>query len=110
MGDSIRLTDGILRARYRKSFETPELLEPDAVEKYEIRMAKTANVFKKGHRVRVTITSGAKNLAFPNHNTGNNVPDDVEMLCATQKVYHNEQYQSHVKLPIIKESLQQKGL
>ena len=102
MGNSIRLTDGILRARYRKSFEVPELLEPDAVEKYAIRMAKTANVFKKGHCIRVTITSGAKNLAFPNHNTGNNVPDDVEMLCATQKIYHNEQYQSHVKLPIIK--------
>lgn len=100
-GNSIRLTDGILRARYRKSFEKPELLEPGSVEKYEIRMAKTANVFKKGHRIRVTITSGAKNLAFPNHNTGNNVPDDTEMQCASQKIYHNEQYPSHVKLPII---------
>jgi predicted acyl esterase len=64
-------------------------------------MAKTANVFKKGHRVRVTVTSGAKNLVFPNHNTGNNVPDDVEMLCAEQKVYHSEQYPSHVKLPVL---------
>jgi uncharacterized protein len=109
-GNSIRLTDGILRARYRRSFEKPELLEPGAVEKYEIRMAKTANVFKKGHSIRITITSGAKNLAFPNHNTGNNVPDDVEMLCATQKMYHNEQYPSHVKLPIMRGSVRQKGL
>ena len=100
-GNSIRLTDGILRARYRKSFEKPELLEPGAIEKYEIRMAKISNLFKKGHRIRVTITSGAKNLAFPNHNTGNNVPDDVEMLCAEQKIYHSSQYPSHVKLPIM---------
>lgn len=104
-GNSIRLTDGILRARYRKSFEKPELLEPGAIEKYEIRMAKTANVFEKGHCIRVTITSGAKNLAFPNHNTGNNVPDDAEMLCAEQKIYHNEQHPSHVKLPIIEGKL-----
>lgn len=100
-GNSIRLMDGILRARYRRSFEKPELLEPGTIEKYEIRMAKTANTFKKGHYIRVTITSGAGSLAFPNHNTGNNVPDDVEMLCATQKIYHNVQYPSHVKLPVI---------
>ncbi len=100
-GNSIRLTDGILRARYRKSFEKPELLHSGKVEKYEIRMAKIANVFKKDHRIRVSITSGAKNLIFPNHNTGNNVPDDIEMLCATQEICHNTQYPSHVKLPVI---------
>lgn len=103
--NSIRLVDGIIRARYRKSFEEPELLEPGRIEKYEIRMSKTANIFKKGHRMRVTITSGAKNLAFPNHNTGNNVPDDVEMINALQKVYHDEKYPSHVKLHVMNGSL-----
>lgn len=103
-GNSIRLVDGILRARYRKSFENPELLEPNKVEEYSIHMTKIACMFKKGHRMRVTITSGAKNLAFPNHNTGNNPTEDVEMLCAFQRVYHDEKYPSHVKLPIIKGS------
>ncbi|MGE5632442.1 MAG: CocE/NonD family hydrolase [Caulobacteraceae bacterium] len=104
-GNPIRLTDGILRARYRKSFEKAELLEPGKIERYEIRMAKIANTFKEGHKIRVTITSGAKNLAFPNHNTGNNPPDDVEMICAEQKIYHDEQHPSHVKLPVVKGSL-----
>lgn len=108
-GNSIRLSDGILRARYRNSFEKPELLRPGTIEKYEIRMAKTANVFMAGHHIRVTITSGAGNLIFPNHNTGNNVPDDVEMLCATQKIHHNRQYPSHVKLPVIKGTLHRKN-
>lgn len=101
-GNSIRLVDGILRARYRKSFEKPELLQPGEIDKYEIRMSKIANVFKKGHRIRVTITSGAKNLAFPNHNTGNNPCDDVDMITAVQKVYHSEKYPSHIKLPILR--------
>lgn len=101
VGNSIRLVDGILRARYRNSFEKQELLCLGKVEKYEIRMAKTANVFKAGHSIRVTITSGAEGLAFPNHNTGNNPADDVEMISAVQTVYHNDEYPSHVKLPVI---------
>lgn len=100
--NSIRLVDGIIRARYRNSFEKSELLEPNKIEKYEIRMAKIANVFKKGHRIRVTITSGAKNLAFPNHNTGNNPCEDIEMITVEQRIYHDKKYPSHVKLPIIK--------
>lgn len=100
-GNSIRLTDGILRARYRNSFEKPELLEPGNIEKYCIRMAKTANTFKAGHRIRVTITSGAKNLAFPNHNTGNDPASDTEMILAVQSIYHDRDHPSNVKLPII---------
>lgn len=101
-GNSIRLSDGVIRARYRNSFEKPELLVPNKVERYEIRMTKIANVFKKGHRIRVSVTSGAKNLAFPNHNTGNDPATDTEMIVATQTVYHDKNYPSHIKLPVIK--------
>lgn len=103
-GNSIRLSDGILRARYRNSFEKPELLEPGKIEKYEIKMTKISNLFKKGHRIRVSVTSGAKNLVFPNHNTGNNPAADTEFIIATQTVYHDENYPSHIRLPIIRKS------
>lgn len=103
-GNSIRLSDEILRARYRNSFEKPELLKPGKIEKYTIRMPKIANVFKKGHRIRVQITSGAKNLCFPNHNTGNDHATDVEMITAYQTVYHDQNYRSHIKLPVLKGS------
>ena len=104
-GNSIRLVDGIIRARYRHSFEKPELLEPGKVERYEIRMSKAANVFKKGHRIRVSVTSGAKNLCFPNHNTGNNPMIDVEMVTATQTVYHDKNYPSFIKLPVLNKTI-----
>ncbi|MEA4845858.1 MAG: CocE/NonD family hydrolase [Clostridiaceae bacterium] len=100
-GNSIRLSDGIIRARYRNSFEKPELLKPGEIEKYEIKMSKIANVFKKNHRIRVSVTSGAKNLVFPNHNTGNDPAADIEMVKAVQRVYHDEKNPSHVKLPLI---------
>ena len=98
--NSIRLSDGIVRARYRNSFEKPQLLEPGRIEKFEIKMSKIANVFKKSHRIRVSVTSGAKNLVFPNHNTGNDPATDIEMVKAVQRVYHDEKNPSHIKLPV----------
>lgn len=100
-GNSIRLSDGLVRARYRNSYEKPELLEPGKVEKYEIKMTKIANVFKKGHRIRVQITSGAKNLAFANHNTGKDFANDTDVIIAAQTVYHDRKHPSHIKLPVL---------
>jgi putative CocE/NonD family hydrolase len=100
-GNSIRLSDGILSARYRNSFEKPQLLEPGRIEEFEIKMSKIANVFKRNHRIRVSVTSGAKNLIFPNHNTGNDPATDVEIVKAVQKIYHDEMNPSHVKLPVV---------
>ncbi|PLR95759.1 CocE/NonD family hydrolase [Bacillus sp. T33-2] len=100
-GNSIRLSDGIIRARYRNSFRKPEFLEPGKIEKYEIRMTKIANTFKKGHRLRISITSGAVNLAFPNQNTGNDPASDTDYIVAEQKIFHDDKYPTHVKLPIV---------
>lgn len=100
-GNSIRLSDGLIRARYRESFAYHKLLEPGRVEKYEIRMAKIAYRFKKGHRIRLEITSGAENYIFPNHNTGNDPGSDTDYITAVQKVWHNDQYPSRVELPVL---------
>ncbi|MED4751909.1 CocE/NonD family hydrolase [Brevibacillus choshinensis] len=101
-GNSIRLSDGIICARYRHSFQEPQLLVPGQIERYEIRMTKIANVFQKGHRIRVSVTSGAENFSFPNSNTGNDLATDTETVIAEQSIYHNGQYPSHIKLPVLK--------
>ncbi|MBA1335085.1 MAG: putative esterase [Firmicutes bacterium] len=104
-GNSIRLSDGILRARFRNSFKKPEFLTPGKVEKYQIKMTKIANVFKKGHRIRVQVTSGAKNLAFPNHNTGSDPALDTGFVTAEQTIYHDAVFPSHIKLPVLRGNL-----
>jgi putative CocE/NonD family hydrolase len=101
-GNSIRLSDGIICARYRHSFAEPQLLAPGQIERYEIRMTKIANVFRKGHRIRVSVTSGAENFSFPNPNTGYDLATDTETVIAKQSIYHNGQYPSHIKLPVLK--------
>lgn len=101
-GNSIRLSDGIIRSRYRNSYEQPELLVPHQIEKYEIKMSKISNLFKIGHRIRIAITSGAKNASFPNHNTGNDPATDTETIIAQQTIFHQAKSPSYVRLPIVK--------
>ena len=60
------LTYGMIGVKYRNGFEHPEYLESDKIYKITIRTTKLSNIFLPGHRMRVTITSGAKNFMFPN--------------------------------------------
>jgi len=47
-GRSTTVCDGILRARYRESFERPTLLEPGQVYRFEVDLRATAQTFQAG--------------------------------------------------------------
>lgn len=68
-GRSVKLADGVLDAKYRNGFERPEYMEPDQVYEISLRTTKISNTFLPGHRLRLTVTSSAKNFIFPNTNT-----------------------------------------
>ncbi|MFC5450852.1 CocE/NonD family hydrolase [Paenibacillus aestuarii] len=100
-GNSIKLSNYIVRAKYRKGLDAPELLKPGQVEKYTIFMQNIAHTFRQGHRIRFTVTSSSKMVAFPNTNTGLNPYEDPKPVIVRQTVYHSSEYPSHVKLPIL---------
>ncbi len=102
-GRSIFLTEGILRARYRNSNEgdSTELLEPGEVAEYRIRLYPLANVFKRGHRLRLDVTSSSFPRFSRNLNTGEDVGTGTRMEIARQSVLHTERYPSHVVLPVL---------
>ena len=56
-GYAMILTDGIFRCRYRKSWERPEPLVPGEPFRITIEPFATANLFAKGHRIRLDISS-----------------------------------------------------
>ncbi len=56
-GQARNLTDGILRLRYRNSLEKPELAKPGEVYRITVDAGVTGNVFLKGHRIRVEVSS-----------------------------------------------------
>jgi putative CocE/NonD family hydrolase len=70
MGFDMNLTDGILRASYRDGAKTRTLLTPGQVYRLQIHPFDTANVFKKGHRIRLDISSSNFPRFDVNPNTG----------------------------------------
>jgi len=102
-GRSIFVTEGILRARYRNSNEgdSTELLEPGEVAEYRIRCYPTANVFLKGHRLRLDVTSSSFPRFSRNLNNGEDIGTSTRMVVAEQSVLHTDVYPSHVLLPVI---------
>ena len=102
-GRSIFVTEGILRARYRNSNEgdSTELLEPGEVAEYRIRCYPTANVFLKGHRLRLDVTSSSFPRFSRNLNNGEDIGTSTRMVVAEQTVLHTDVYPSHVLLPVI---------
>jgi putative CocE/NonD family hydrolase len=99
-GFATNLTDGILRARFRRSFERPELLEPGGIYEFVIDLGHTSNVFLKGHRIRLEISSSNFPRYSRNTNTGNIPEKDKTFSIARQPVHHSRSHTSHVVLPI----------
>lgn len=100
-GTAISLCYGIIRAQYRESYQNPGTITPGEVYEYTLELRATANVFKKGHCIRVDISSSDFPLFDRNHNTGRPFYSDTELVKAGQTIYHNSQYPSRVILPII---------
>jgi len=100
-GYAKNLCDGIIRARCRESFSEPTLLDPGNVYEYRIEVGVTGNVFQKGHRVRLEISSSNFPRFDRNLNTGNTAATDTEMRRANQTIFHSEVFPSHVLLPVI---------
>lgn len=94
-GRSMKLADGVISAKYRNQFEHPEFLEEGKVYPIRIRTTKLSHTFLKGHRLRVTITSSAKNFIFPNRNTRDGF-NSVEYRTAHNTVHRGGSYGSRV--------------
>lgn len=98
-GNSIKLVDGVLCARYRNSFTEPEFMEEGEVYEFTIKTSKISNTFKKGSKMRLTITSSAKNFIFPNSNTIDGY-NSKTYICAKNTIYHGSKYPSRIILPV----------
>src|SRR5262249_15386740 len=95
------LADGILRMRYRDSLETPQLAKPGQVYKLTIEAGPTANVFQKGHRIRLEISSSNFPRFDRNPNTGGIIAEESRLLKASQTIYHDRLRPSALLLPVI---------
>jgi hypothetical protein len=100
-GFDMNITDGIIRARFRNSPETQELMKPGEIYEFTIEPYGTANVFKKGHRIRVDLSSSNFPRFDVNPNTGEPLGMSRRKVKADNSIYHDLIRPSHVVLPIL---------
>jgi len=100
-GSAYNVSEGCIRARYRKSILKPELVNPGEIYEYTIDMAATSIVFRQGHCIRIDISSSNFPRIDRNMNTGNPFGEDAQGVPATQIIYHQPDYPSYIDLPVI---------
>lgn len=99
-GFDLNLTDAIIRGRYRATRDHEVLLQPGRVYDFTIKPFPTANVFKKGHRIRVDISSSNFPRFDVNPNTGEPLGKNRRQVTTNIAVQHSRLYPSHIVLPL----------
>jgi uncharacterized protein len=102
-GESINLTEGIVRARYRESLAAPSLIEPGRVYEYRIRLRSVGVVVPAGHCLRLDVSSSDFPHWDRNLNTGGPLYQESadRAAVATQIVLHDRTYPSRISLPVV---------
>ena len=94
-GKSINLSDGILRLAPGNPAPSA-----DGVLKIEIELWHTANRFKKGHRIRLQVSSGAHPRFARNPGSGEPLSTAVNLLIAEQQIFHDPAHPSAIILSV----------
>lgn len=99
-GTAYNLDETIQRVRYREGYDKEVFMEQGQVYKVDLTPMATSNLFKKGHRIRIEVSSSNFPRFARNLNTGGNNYDESEGVVAINKVHHSKKYPSNIKLPI----------
>lgn len=100
-GFEMNIGDSIIRTRYRDSLARAVLMKPGEVYPVTITLYPTSNLFKRGHRIRVDISSSNFPRFDINPNTGEPLQQSRRSMTADNTVYHDRARPSHIMLPII---------
>lgn len=99
-GTAYNLDETIQRVRYREGYDKEVFMQKGKVYKVDLTPMSTSNYFKKGHRIRIEISSSNFPRFARNLNTGGNNYDESKGVVAHNKVHHSETYPSQIRLPI----------
>jgi putative CocE/NonD family hydrolase len=106
---ALNLEDGIVRARFRGAFPRPfdrgsareRLMIPGRPYKLTIRLYPTSNIFKKGHRIRLDISSSNFPRFDVNPNTGGRLGAPARPRSAVNTLLLDSLHPGSLILPII---------
>jgi putative CocE/NonD family hydrolase len=100
-GFDLNIGDSIVRARYRESLARATPMKPGQAYAFTIELYPTSVVFKKGHRIRLDVSSSNFPRFDVNPNTGEPLNDNRRWSVADNAILHDADHPSHVLLPIV---------
>lgn len=98
------IEDGIRRGPDSSRLRQLEPMTPDKVYRFTIDLGATGLVIPAGNRVRVEISSSNFPKYTRNPNTGEPPEAATVFESVTQRIYHSNEYPSHVVLPVLASS------
>jgi putative CocE/NonD family hydrolase len=101
-GIDLNVADSIVRARYRDSLEHATLMKAGEIYTFTIEMYPTSLAFRRGHRIRVDVSSSNFPRFDVNPNTGEPLNDNRRWAVADNAIYHDAAHPSHIVLPIVR--------
>ncbi|MGF1684603.1 CocE/NonD family hydrolase [Photobacterium minamisatsumaniensis] len=100
-GFAMNISDGIFRCRYHHSYQKPQLLQQGKVYEIEIEAFATCNVFKRGHRMRLDISSSNFPKFDVNPNSGEPEGSAQLMTVAKNTIHFSSALSSSLMLEVI---------
>ena len=101
-GRAFNIDETIQRVRYREGYDKEVMMEKNSVYKVDLTPMSTSYYFKKGHQIRIEVSSSNFPRFARNLNTGGNNYDESVSLIANNKIHHSKKYPSLITLPIVK--------
>jgi putative CocE/NonD family hydrolase len=100
-GFTMNLSEGLLRLRYRDSWEQPSPMRPGEVYAVTIALFPTANLFKAGHRLRLDLAGSNFPHFDINPNSGEPEGTASRPQIARSRIFADPARPSHLVLPVI---------
>jgi putative CocE/NonD family hydrolase len=76
-------------------------VQPDGTSHLRMTLSPTANSFRRGHRIRVQVSSGAHPLYARNTGSGEPLGKASTFVVADQEVFHDPEHPSSIELPVV---------
>ncbi len=100
-GTAWNLDDTIQRVRFRDGYGRESTMEPGRVYRLKLGPLATSNVFRKGHRIRIEVSSSNYPRYERNLNTGGANARETRHFVARNQIHHGARYPSRITLSVI---------
>jgi putative CocE/NonD family hydrolase len=100
-GFALNLSEGIFRVRYRDGWDKQVWMEPGVVYPIIVELFDVSNLFARGHKIRVDISSSNYPHFDRNPNTGEPEGCAESYRTASNTVYMDKYRPSSIQLPVM---------